>query len=39
MIIIGHENATSVTTPEESLSAWEKFFSRLQRNSAISPTQ
>ncbi len=31
MTIIGHENATGITTPDESLAAWEKAFSRLQR--------
>ena len=39
MTIIGHENATSVTTPEESLAAWEKFFSQLQKKFGDLPTQ
>ena len=30
MTIIGHENATGVTTPEESLAAWEEAFTSLQ---------
>lgn len=30
MTIIGHENATGVTTPEESVAAWVKAFKRLQ---------
>ena len=31
MTIIGHENATKVTTPEESVAAWVKSFGRLQK--------
>ncbi len=31
MTIIGHENATGVKTPEESVQAWEKSFNRLQK--------
>jgi len=31
MTIIGHENATGVTTPDESLAAWEKAMGALQK--------
>ncbi len=31
MTIIGHENATGVTDPDESLAAWETSFQRLQK--------
>lgn len=31
LTIIGHENATGVKTPEQSVKAWEKSFKRLQR--------
>ncbi|GAB5467472.1 MAG: extracellular solute-binding protein [Rhodospirillales bacterium] len=39
MTIIGHENATGVTTPAESVEAWEKAFSRLQRKFGELPVQ
>ncbi len=31
MTIIGHENATGVKSPEQSVKAWEKAFNRLQK--------
>ncbi len=39
MTIIGHENATGVTTPEESLAAWEKAFAALQKKFGELPVQ
>lgn len=39
MTIIGHENATKVTTPEESLAAWEKAFNSLQSKFGDLPVQ
>ncbi|MCY6379774.1 ABC transporter substrate-binding protein [Hoeflea prorocentri] len=39
MTIIGHENATKVTTPEESLKAWEESFDRLQKKFGELPVQ
>lgn len=39
MTIIGHENATGVTTPEQSLAAWEEAFGRLQAKFGELPAQ
>lgn len=39
MTIIGHENATKVTTPEQSLMAWEKAFKSLQKKFGVLPAQ
>lgn len=39
LTIIGHENATKITTPEESLQAWEDAFARLQEKFGELPAQ